>query len=199
MDISYLLLRNIFEHIQDAILIIDPVADRIIDANPKAMEPDIVLMDLVMPDMDGVETTKALLTQYPELKIIALTSFGERDLVRRTIQAGAIGYLLKNATAEELIQGIHAAIQEKPVLGPEAARALIDEIINPGLADDSLDDQEVNILKLIAEGLTNLQIAEEVGMSRGMIKQYVSSIFSKLDVNSRTEAVAVGFRNRVIS
>jgi NarL family two-component system response regulator LiaR len=160
--------------------------------------PDVILMDLKMPEMDGVQTTRRILESYPHMKIVALTSFGEEDLVRAELQAGAIGYLLKNVSASELAQTIRAAHVGRPTLAGEAAMALLGSatgLPNPG---DDLTERERDVLRLMARGLTNPEMARQLHVSRFTIKNHVSSILSKLGVSSRTEAATLALKRRLI-
>jgi two-component system, NarL family, response regulator LiaR len=154
--------------------------------------PDVVLMDLVMPDMDGAAATKAIREEHPEIQVIALTSFKEEELVQAVMAAGAIGYLLKNISADELHGAIRSAFQGRPTLAPEAAQALIHAATHqqeptPG---DDLTDREREILKLMVEGLSNPEMATRLFVSRSTVKFHVSNILMKLGATSRTEAVA---------
>ena len=162
-------------------------------------QPDVVLMDLVMPGMDGATATRKIREQFPHIQILALTSFKEQELVQGVLQAGAIGYLLKDISAEALAYAIRAAYAGKPTLAPEAAQVLIqatratDE--KPG-ADLSVREREV--LGLMVKGLNNTQIAEQLFISTSTAKFHVSSILSKLGATSRTEAVSIALQNHLV-
>ena len=164
----------------------------------EAAHPDVILMDLKMPDMDGVQTTRQILERHPEVKIVALTSFGEEDLVRAELQAGAIGYLLKDISASELAQAIRSAHAGRPTLAGEAAMALIGPAAGIPSAGDDLTEREREVLKLMARGLSNPEMARQLHVSRFTIKNHVSSILSKLGVSSRTEAATLALKRRLI-
>ncbi len=161
--------------------------------------PDVVLMDIVMPGMNGAEATRAIRQACPDVQVIALTSFKEDDLMQKTLQAGAIGYLFKNVSAEELVNAIRDASQGKPALAPEAAQALIHAVTQPQQVGFDLTDREHEVLALMAKGLNNPQIASRLVISRSTVKFHVSSILSKLGVTSRTEAVALALQNHLVN
>jgi two-component system, NarL family, response regulator LiaR len=161
--------------------------------------PDVVLMDMVMPDMDGATATRAIRQQFPQVQVIALTSFKEGDLVKNALQAGAIGYLLKDLSADELAQAIRAAHAGRATLSPEAAQALIETTNQPPEPGLALTEREREVLALMVEGLNNTQIAARLTVSPSTIKSHVSNILSKLGVASRTEAVTLALRNHIVS
>lgn len=164
----------------------------------KELSPDVILMDLVMPEMDGAEATAEIMELDPDLKVIALTSFKEKDLIERVMEAGAIGYLLKNVGADELAEAIRDAYEGKPTLAPEAAQALIQKTRKPKNQIEELTPRELEVLELMGEGLTNPQIAQELVISNSTVKFHVSSILGKLHVESRTEAVVYAMKHDLI-
>jgi NarL family two-component system response regulator LiaR len=162
------------------------------------VQPDVVLMDLVMPGMDGAAATRAIRERCPQVQVIALTSFKEDELVQGALQAGAISYLLKNVSADELADAIRAAHAGRPTLAPEAAQALVQAASHPPPPGHDLTPREREVLALMVEGLSNPQIAERLVVSRSTVKFHVSSILSKLGVDGRTEAVALAVQNHLV-
>jgi len=163
------------------------------------VKPDVVLMDLVMHGMDGATATRQIREQCPETQVIALTSFKEQELVRGALQAGAIGYLLKDVTADELATAIRAAHAGKPTLAPEAAQVLIQATRAPAESIGfDLTAREREVLALMVEGLNNNQIADRLTVSRSTAKFHVSTILAKLGVASRTEAVSMALQNHLV-
>jgi two-component system, NarL family, response regulator LiaR len=161
-------------------------------------QPDVILMDLVMPGMDGAAATHAIRERCPHVQVIALTSFKEDELVQGALQAGAIGYLLKNVSAEELAAAIRAAHAGRPTLAPEAAQALIHAATHQPALGFDLTEREREVLALMVQGLSNPDIAERLVVSRSTVKFHVSSVLSKLGVASRTEAVALALQHHLI-
>jgi NarL family two-component system response regulator LiaR len=161
-------------------------------------QPDVVLMDLVMPGMDGADATRQVRLQHPDVQVIALTSFPEEELVQAALQAGAISYLLKNVSADELAHAIQAAHAGRSVLAPEAAQALIRVTTRPPDPGFDLTGREREVLALMVEGLSNPDIAKRLVVSRSTVKFHVSSVLSKLGASSRTEAVAVAIQNHLV-
>ncbi|MGB2963951.1 MAG: response regulator transcription factor [Anaerolineales bacterium] len=161
--------------------------------------PDVILMDIAMPEMDGVVTTHAIRQQFPQIQVIALTSFIEGDLVKNALEAGAIAYLLKDVDADEIAQAIRAAHSGRATLSPDATQALVQSSNQPPVPGLDLTEREREVLALMVEGLNNTQIAEKLTVSPSTIKSHVSSILSKLGVTTRTEAVTLAFRHRLVS
>lgn len=163
------------------------------------LQPDVVLMDLVMPGMDGTAATCVIHERWPQIQVIALTSFKEKELVEEVLKAGAIGYLLKNISAEEIAAAIRSAVAGRSSLSPEAAAVLIERVKQPTSQDYDLTGREREILSLMVEGLPNGQIAEILFISQSTVKFHVSNILSKLGVTSRTEAVALAIKHHLVS
>jgi NarL family two-component system response regulator LiaR len=160
--------------------------------------PDVILMDMVMPGMDGAATTRLIRQKYPQIQVIALTSFKEGELIRNALEAGAIGYLLKDISADELARAIRGAHAGRATLSPDAAQALVESANQqpePGL---DLTEREREVLILMVEGLNNTQIAGRLTVSPSTIKSHVSNILTKLGVASRTEAVTLALRTRMV-
>ncbi len=161
--------------------------------------PDVVLMDMVMPDMDGAAATRVIRQKYPQVQVIALTSFKEGDLIKNALEAGAIAYLLKDVSADDLVRAIRAAHAGRATLSPEAAQALVETANQPPLPGLDLTEREREVLALMVEGLNNTQIAGRLTVSPSTIKSHVSNVLSKLGVASRTEAVTLALRHKLVT
>ena len=162
-------------------------------------KPDVILMDLMMPEMDGIAATRAILSEYPDIKIIAMTSFEEEELVHGVLAAGAISYLLKNVTSDELAKAIRDAASGRSTLSPEAARVLIRATRPTKQTIFDLTEREQEVLKLVVQGNSNQQIAEALVISIATVKAHISNILSKLQVSSRAEASAFAIKNKLVS
>lgn len=160
--------------------------------------PDVALMDMVMPEMDGAAATRIIRKKYPQVQVIALTSFKEGDLVKTALEAGAIAYLLKDVSADDLARAIRAAHAGRATLSPEAAQSLVETSNQPPAPGLDLTEREREVLALMVEGLNNTQIAGRLTVSPSTIKSHVSNILAKLGVASRTEAVTLALRNRIV-
>jgi len=161
--------------------------------------PDVILMDMSMPEMDGATATHAIRQRFPQVQIIVLTSFKEGKVIQKALEAGAIGYLLKDVSADDLVRAIRAAHAGRATLSPEAAQSLVEESNLPPAPGLDLTDRERDVLKLMIEGLNNTQIAGRLTVSPSTVKSHVSNILAKLGVASRTEAVTVALRNEIVS
>jgi NarL family two-component system response regulator LiaR len=161
-------------------------------------QPDVVLMDLVMPGMNGATATRKLRDQCPDAEVIALTSFKEKELVEGALKAGAIGYLLKNVAADELANAIRKAHAGQSTLAPEVAQALIQATTAEDDVRFDLTEREAEVLSLMVEGMTNPEIADQLVVSRSTVKFHVSNVLSKLGADSRTQAVAIALENDLV-
>ncbi|MDX9866213.1 MAG: response regulator transcription factor [Anaerolineaceae bacterium] len=166
----------------------------------QALQPDVVLMDLKMPGMDGVMATRIITEKYPCIRIIVLTSFQEEDLIRKALGAGAISYLLKNVSAEELTKAIQSAHAGFSTLTREAMEALArptsETTLDAPVAD--LTRRELEVLALMVAGLTNPDIAERLVVSRSTVKAHVSNILGKLNAANRSEAVSIALKHKLL-
>jgi two-component system, NarL family, response regulator LiaR len=162
------------------------------------LQPDVVLMDLIMPELGGIAATRAIHKNWPNIQVIALTSFQERDLVQDVLQAGAISYLLKNISGDDLADAIHAAYLGRPTLAPEAVQSLIRHDESEQIGKD-LTRREREVLALLVKGLNNPEIADRMSVSRATVKVHVSNVLSKLGVSNRAEAISVAIQNKLVS
>ncbi len=161
-------------------------------------KPDVILMDLMMPGMDGITATREIHKKFPQIKVIALTSFAEQNMVQGALQAGAIGYLQKNVTAKELGNAIRSACAGKMTLSPEATQALVQSTAQPQIPGEQLTERERDVLKGMVDGLNNNEIAERLVVSLGTVKFHISNIFHKLGVDSRVEAVKLAIEQKLV-
>jgi DNA-binding NarL/FixJ family response regulator len=154
----------------------------------ESVKPAVILMDLSMPVMDGIESTRRIRDSYPELRVVILTSFSDQQGILEALDAGAIGYLMKDAEPDELFRGVRSAAAGESPLAPAAASALIHARRGPGEAPD-LTDRETEVLELLAEGLPNKLMARRLEISEKTVKTHLTSIYRRIGVTSRTEAV----------
>ncbi len=161
------------------------------------LRPDVILMDLVMPEMDGIEATRQISARLPEIRILVLTSFAADDKVFPAIKAGALGYLLKDSGPEELVQAIRQVHRGESSLHPAIARKVLRELTHPSdrpMAPDALTERELDVLRLLARGLGTQEIAERLVITEATARTHVSNILSKLHVSSRTQAALYALR-----
>lgn len=164
-----------------------------------ALRPDVILMDLVMEEMDGIESTKLILKDWPEAKILIVTSFIDDEKVYPAIEAGAAGYLLKTSTAHEIADAIRATQRGERVLEPEVTTKMMDKLTGRHqILHDDLTNRELEILMLIAQGMSNQEIADELFITLKTVKTHVSNILSKLEVEDRTQAAIYAFKHGMV-
>jgi NarL family two-component system response regulator LiaR len=161
--------------------------------------PDVILMDMVMAGMDGITALGIIKRKHPTVQIIALTSYERIETINAALQAGAMGYLLKNVTAHDLATAIRVAHRGQPTLAPEATRALVKSAHVPPLVVQPLTERETDVLRWVATGLSNAEIAAKLNLSANTVKNHVASILNKLDAASRTEAVTYALRHNLIT
>jgi len=159
--------------------------------------PDVILMDMSLTGIDGATATRAIRKKFPQIHVIVLTSFKAGNLIKQALEAGAIGYLLKDVSADDLVQAIRSAHAGRATLSPEAAQSLVETANLPPTPGLDLTEREREVLALMIEGLNNTQIAGRLTVSPSTIKSHVSSILSKLGVASRTEAVTLALRSKI--
>lgn len=164
------------------------------------LHPDVILMDLVMPGMDGFEATHQITTYQPEVRVLVLTGFAADDKVFPAFQAGALGYLLKNSSPEELVQAIRRLYRGESSLDPAITRRVLREFSSPaGPEPGPLTEREVEVLRLVAQGWTNREISARLSIRQTTVCSHVSSILSKLRVSSRTQAALYALRKGIAS
>ncbi len=171
-------------------------------AEVQRLRPDVILMDLVMPTLDGLEATRHIRANLPGVRVLVLTSFGGDDKVFPAIRAGAQGYLLKDSRPEDLVEAIRQVHRGESSLHPSVARRVLREL-SPGASrewiDDVLTEREIEVLQLVAEGCTNRQIAERLSISEATVRTHMSKILSKLNLGSRTQAALYALREGLAS
>lgn len=168
----------------------------------QTLHPSVILMDLVMPRMDGIEATRQITSRQPDVRILVLTSFAADDKVFPAIKAGALGYLLKDSSPEELVRAIRQVHQGEPSLEPSIARKVLSELTHPPKqppTTDPLTERELTVLRLVAQGKSNRDIAEELVIAEITVRTHVSNILSKLHLASRTQAALYALREGLAS
>jgi NarL family two-component system response regulator LiaR len=162
------------------------------------MEPDVILMDILMPNMDGPSATERIRGANPDFQVIALTSFAEQELVQRALQSGAISYVLKNVHSDRLAQAIREAYHGRSVIDAAAAQVLVQAAQGSSSPGYNLTERERQVLGLMTKGKTNQEIAERLTLSVGTVRFHVSNILSKLGVSNRTEAVSLALQQKLV-
>ncbi len=169
----------------------------------EALCPDVILMDLMMPKLDGIEATRQITAKIPDARVIVLTSFAADEKVFPAIKAGALGYLLKDSGPEQLVRAIHQVYRGEPSLEPSIARKLLFELAQPPkqqpLTADPLTERELDVLRLVAQGCSNKEIALKLSVSELTVRTHVSNILSKLHLASRTQAALYALQKGITS
>ena len=171
-------------------------------AKAAALKPDVVLMDLVMPEMDGIEATRRITSEQPGTRILVLTSFAADDKVFPAVKAGALGYLLKDSTPDQLLEAIRQVYRGEPSLEPSIARKVLQELSHPAQGKQTaepLTERELDVLRLIAQGMSNREIASKIFVAEWTVRSHVSNILSKLQLASRTQAALYALRSGLAS
>ena len=166
----------------------------------KSKSPDLILMDLKMPGLNGVEATRRIRSGYPAIKVLVLTTYDDDEWVFDAIRAGASGYLLKDTPRQEVLQAIRGTIEGKSFVDPAVAGKLLDQVSSSAakpasLIADKLSEREQDVLRLLARGLTNTEIARQLSLSEGTVRNHISAIFAKLGVSDRTQAAIIAIQH----
>jgi DNA-binding NarL/FixJ family response regulator len=181
-------LERLFETVDDIEVVASATNGREAVAMVAEFQPDVVLMDLSMPEMDGVEATRHIVATDGPTRIVVLTSFGDESRILDALNAGAHGYLLKHVAPDDLINAVRAAHAGDAPLDPRAGRVLLDSRRTPVPRQDELTDRELEVLRLVAEGMANKQIARKLGISERTVKAHLTSVFQRLGVSDRVQA-----------
>jgi len=171
-------------------------------AQAELLHPDVILMDLVMPEMDGIEATRRITSEYPNARVLVLTSFAADDKVFPAIKAGALGYILKDSGPAELVRAIHQVHRGQPSLEPSIALKMLQELSHPSQKlpiPDPLSERELEVLRLLAQGKSNREIADQLFISDPTVRTHVSNILGKLHLASRTQAALYALKEGLAS
>ena len=166
-------------------------------------KPDIVLMDLKMPGMNGIEATRIIQQKYPDIKVLVLTTFGDDEWVFDAIRSGASGYLLKGTSRHDLVKAVKGTVAGETHVDPGVAGKLFDHVTRSTIPEKTnltteLSEREIEVLKLLAQGLSNAEIAKRLYLTRGTVRNYVSQILTKLDVEDRTQAAILAVKHGLV-
>ena len=191
-------IKTVFEAYDDILLVAEAENGKEAIEMYEKYRPDIVLMDMIMPILDGIEATDLLIKRWPDIKVIALTSFNDIDLIKKSLKAGAISYILKNISGAKLIKTIRDAHKGKFVLSSYATKVLLSELRETDSEKVKLTKREKEILTLMVEGLSNKGIAKILFLSNSTVQFHVSNILTKLGVSKRTEAVFLALKQKLV-
>jgi NarL family two-component system response regulator LiaR len=195
-------IRAVLEIVPDIELVGEAINGWEAVAQAERLRPDVILMDLVMPEMDGIEAIRRIKERHPESRILVLTTFAGEDKILPAIQAGALGYHLKDSRPEELVQAIRQVHRGESSLHPVIARKVLEELSRPSdrpPTPDPLTPRELEVLRLVAQGLENPEIAKRLFITEATVRSHVSNITSKLQVASRTQAALYALREGLAS
>ena len=196
-------LRAALAEVEGIELVGEAASGREAVARAETLHPDVIVMDLVMPDMDGVAATRAIMERFPQARILVLTSFAADDNVFPAIQAGALGYILKHSSVTHLVRAIKEVYAGEPSLDPGIARRVLHELAHPApdrpLTPEPLTERELEVLRLVAQGLTNQEIAERLVVSEVTVRTHVSNVLSKLHLANRVQATLYALRKGLAS
>jgi two-component system, NarL family, response regulator LiaR len=191
-------IKTVFEAYDDILLVAEAENGREAIKMCDKYMPDVVLMDMIMPVLGGVEATEQIIKNWPDVKIIALTSFNDEDLIRKSLKAGAVSYILKNISGARLVKTIKDVYKGKLALSSQATKILLSELREPPDKTIKLTEREKEILALIVEGLSNKQIAERLFLSNSTVQFHVSNVLSKLGASKRTEAAYLALKQNLV-